>query len=101
MALTQTIKVTISYSDLSTKTFSLPGITDQDFNVQKVKEKINAYNELWGCKLPDDADKADLTGYEEYAGFLKSILISDDGGQPVSIASAQTVAEEEVTIYNG
>lgn len=99
---TNTIKVTVAYSDQSTKTYALPGVTLQDFNPAIVKAKINAYNVIWGCKLPDGTTVADVSGYETYIAAMRDILISADGeGIPVSIQSAQLVSEEEVTIYNG
>lgn len=101
MATVNTIKVTAKFADSSTRTYSLVGVPQQEMSPEAVRRKLNAYNDIWGLKLPDGAYKADVTDYEEYIAAMSSVFVSAEGAALVSLVSAQLVTEEEVTIYNG
>lgn len=98
---TNTIKVTARFSDNTNRTFTLTGVPNQEIIPHVIEEKLNAYNDIWGWQLPDDTEKADVTGYEEYIAAMSSVFISTNGAALVSLVSAQIISEEEVPIYNG
>ena len=96
-----TIKYTARFADNSTRTFTLQGVTIQDANPVTIKGRMNAYNEIWGWALPQDATKINVEGYEEYINAMRETFISTEGAEIVSLESAIVIDEEEVPIFNG
>lgn len=89
------LKVGMSFEDITSRTYTMSGLTEEELSPAVIKLKIQAVNKALGgdSSVPEEA----IT----YAQNMQKTFISNGGASMLRIVSAKTISEEEEVIYSG
>lgn len=92
---TYEFKAKLGYSDLSSKTYTLPVFQAEDIQPVQIMNRCKALNTALG------GGSSTIQAANEYAAAMKQTFVSSAGASITKIISCSTVSTLEEVIYSG